>query len=108
VDKESLLFVSTQIDRIEYDHRMLSIDEGYGVAREDLMSFVQSILTEGRRVIVSTSDELPLRSTLSLMEEDLIMSHIDHDRTSGDRELRLDTREVEGRDREKCSHRVVG
>lgn len=104
MDKEGLLIISTEIDRIEYDDRMLSIDEGDGVAREDLMSFVQSIFTEGCRVIVSTPDELPLRSTLSLMEEYLIMSTIDHDRTSGDRELRLDTREVESWDAEECSH----
>jgi hypothetical protein len=108
VDKESLLFVSAQIDRIKYDHRMLSIDEGDGVAREDLMSFVQSIFTEGRRVVVSSSDELPLRSTLSLMEEDLVMCTIDHDRPCGDRELRLDTREVEGWDAEECSHIYSG
>ena len=107
MDEKSLLIISTEIDRVEYDHRMLSIDEGDGVAREDLMSFVQSIFTEGCRVIVSSSDELPLCSTLTLMEEYLIMSTIDHNRASGDRELGLDTREVESRDAEECSHNRV-
>jgi hypothetical protein len=108
VDQEGLLLVSAQVDRIEYDDWMLGIDEGDSVAREDLMSLVQSVLTEGRRIIVSSSDELPLRSTLSLMEEYLIMCTIDHDRPCGDRELGLDTREVEGWDTEECSHNRVG
>lgn len=83
---------------------MLSIDESDCVISEDGNRLIQGVLTEGRRVVVSSSDELPLRSTLSLMQEDLIMCTIDHDRTSGDRELRLDTREVEGWDTEECSH----
>lgn len=104
MDKKCLLFVSAEIDSIEYYYRVFRVDKCHGIVSEDFTCLFESILTKSRRVIVSSTDKLPFSCTLSLMEEYLVMCAIHNNWSSGDSELRTCSSEVEGRDAEECSH----